>query len=77
MQFFHVLRFRSRIIEGYEFARFEDIGKENPAFKDENGNQIKPDGQVNIFLMTREFLNAMKILQKDFKLQISQFGETM
>lgn len=36
----------STFIEGYEFARFEDIGKENPAFKDENGNQIKPDGQT-------------------------------
>lgn len=36
----------STFIEGYEFARFEDIGKPNPAFRDENGKQIKPDGQT-------------------------------
>lgn len=36
----------STFIEGYEFARFEDIGKPNPSFKDENGKQIKPDGQT-------------------------------
>ena len=36
----------STFIEGYEFARIEDIGNENPAFKDENGNQIKPEGQT-------------------------------
>lgn len=36
----------STFIEGYEFARLEDIGNEKPAFKDENGNQIKPDGQT-------------------------------
>lgn len=33
-------------IEGYDFARFEDVGKPNPAFRDENGKQIKPDGQT-------------------------------
>lgn len=36
----------STFIEGYEFARLEDIGKPNPAFRDENGKQIKPDGQT-------------------------------
>lgn len=40
----------STFIEGYEFARFEDIGKQNPAFskEDKNGNlvRIKPDGQT-------------------------------
>lgn len=36
----------STFIEGYEFARLEDIGKPNPAFQDENGRQIKPDGQT-------------------------------
>lgn len=36
----------STFIEGYEFARFEDIGKPNPAFRDDNGKQIKPDGQT-------------------------------
>ena len=36
----------STFIKGYEFARFEDIGKPNPAFRDENGKQIKPDGQT-------------------------------
>lgn len=36
----------STFIEGYEFARFEDIGKPNPAFRDKNGKQIKPDGQT-------------------------------
>lgn len=36
----------STFIEGYEFARFEDIEKPNPAFRDENGKQIKPDGQT-------------------------------
>lgn len=36
----------STFIEGYEFARFEDVGNPNPAFKDENGKQIKPDGQT-------------------------------
>lgn len=36
----------STFIEGYEFARFEDIGKPNPSFKDKNGKQIKPDGQT-------------------------------
>lgn len=33
-------------IEGYDFARFEDVGKPNPVFRDENGKQIKPDGQT-------------------------------
>ena len=33
-------------IEGYEFARLEDIGKPNLAFQDANGRQIKPDGQT-------------------------------
>lgn len=39
----------SAFIEGYTFARFEDIGRPNPAFfKEENGKQIriKPDGQT-------------------------------
>lgn len=39
----------SAFIEGYTFARFEDIGRSNPAFfKEENGKQIriKPDGQT-------------------------------
>lgn len=36
----------STFIEGYEFARLEDIGKPNPAFRDDNGKQIKPDGQT-------------------------------
>lgn len=44
----------STFIEGYEFARFEDIGNPNPSFKDENGKQIKPDGQT-VVLTKPEF----------------------
>lgn len=41
----------STFIEGYEFARFEDIGKPNPAFFEEDKKtgklvRIKPDGQT-------------------------------
>lgn len=54
-------------IEGYDFARFEDVGKPNPAFRDENGKQIKPDGQTVVLSKPslKEVLNE-KTGKKEF-----------